>query len=377
VTWLWLVALGSAVWTIGRGEAWGSARPGLLPASGAWIPVLLLGIPALVALAVAAVARFGGSGPVRVAISGIAGPALLAVAYVIGAPGGGTQTSSYQYALLGVAVAAAVSVLVAVARKPPPGMLRRPERAKEPVRGNGAPARRDEPWTGAHRHPAWTDAPDEETWPGDDSPTDPVPARSHTWTDEPTDPVPARGGADRDADAGAADDPTTPGESGKPAPAQGRARVEGSVGPATARPDADDWPDEAARGRTGAGEAANQGGWPDETPRDRAGDEETVPRPSGGRRRKPDDETTDALPAGGWRDGDDATTDPIPAARGGDDATTESVPAAEPPAKRGRRGRRRGQDAGDQPVPSRDSDYVDWVRALGRSGGGSGGSGKE
>jgi hypothetical protein len=257
-------------------------------------------MPALAALAVAAVARFGGSGPVRVAISGIAGPALLAIAYVIGAPGGGTQTSSYQYALLGVAVAAAVSVLVAVARKPPPGALRKVARIGEREPAAEKPAPRDEPWVGVHRHQAWTDAPDDdETWPGDDSPTDPITAATPSWAPEPTgpdettDPLPAQGRAERAK------------------PAQGRARVE------TAKPEPEETtePIPAAGGETAAGEktAAGQA-----------------------------DETTEPLPAA-------ATPQP-------------------PPAKR--RGRRRGQDKDEQAVPARDSDYVDWVRALGGSGGG-------
>ena len=118
VAWLWLAGLGSAAWTIGHGDAWGAARPGLLPAVGLWIPLALLGAPALIALMVAAVARFGGGRPICVALSGLAGPALLALTYVIAAPGGGAQTTAYRYALLAVPVATALSVLVAVARRP-------------------------------------------------------------------------------------------------------------------------------------------------------------------------------------------------------------------------------------------------------------------
>jgi hypothetical protein len=291
VTWLWLVALGSAVWTIGRGEAWGSARPGLLPASGAWIPLLLLGMPALAALVVAAVARFGGSGPVRVAISGVAGPALLAVAYVIGAPGGGAQTSSYQYALLGVAVAAAVSVLVAVARKPTPRRLVRRRPAEDRSRESAEPAPRDEPWSAAHRLPAWTDAPDDSPWPADDSPTDPLPA-------------------------------------------------------------------------------ARRGARPDET---------TVPLPSARGSASPAarvEETTEPLPAARDEAGSDRTTEPQPAKAGPTADPAGPEPDAVPAKRSGRRGRRRGQDPAGQPVAARDSDYVDWVRALGGSGT-TGESGKE
>jgi hypothetical protein len=57
---------------------------------------------------------------------------------------------------------------------------------------------------------------------------------------------------------------------------------------------------------------------------------------------------------------------PVPPApeRGG---TAAVVPAQ----RTGRRSRRRSQEAPNGPVPVRDSDYVDWVRRLGGSGGGS------
>jgi hypothetical protein len=147
VTWLWLAGLGSAAWTIGHGDAWGVARPGLLPASGSWIPLALLGPPALIALMVAAVARFVGGRAIWVALSGLAGPALLALAYVIGAPGGGAQTTSYRYALLAVPLSTALSVLVAVARQ----TRRRahPHRSPEPDRPPAEPSA--ELRIGAHR----------------------------------------------------------------------------------------------------------------------------------------------------------------------------------------------------------------------------------
>jgi hypothetical protein len=118
VVWLWLAGLISAVWTIGAGNAWATARPGLLPLSNGWLPILLLGVPALLAFAVGGVARLGALPPVATAVSGACGPALVAAAYLIGAPGGGAQTSAYRYALLSVAVGGAVSATTAYARWP-------------------------------------------------------------------------------------------------------------------------------------------------------------------------------------------------------------------------------------------------------------------
>ncbi|MBO0869382.1 MAG: hypothetical protein J2P15_12525 [Micromonosporaceae bacterium] len=118
IVWLWLAALLSAVWTIGSGQAWAAARLGLLPVSGGWLPVLLLGAPALIALGVAAVARLGGTNLGAVAVSGLAGPALVAAAYLIGAPGDGVQKSAYLWALTAVAVGVVVSILAAVLRMP-------------------------------------------------------------------------------------------------------------------------------------------------------------------------------------------------------------------------------------------------------------------
>jgi hypothetical protein len=283
VTWLWLAALGSAVWTIGRGGAWGWARPGLLPASGAWIPVVLLAIPALIALAVATVVRFGGGTRLHVAFAGVAGPGLLAAAYVIGAPGGGAQSTAYRCALIGVGVAAAVSVLVAVARRPvglrerlaagwPPRVRRRGTQPDEPATGpatgpadaaeSTGPA--GEPRSGAHRLPAWSEAPDE------------------AWPDESR-------------------------------------------------------PDESRADQSRADQSRADEFWPEATGAEPV---EAAPIP----------------PA-----------DPAPASRPAQPATPPAAETA-PRGKTGRRGRRRDRDAAAPPVPADDSDYVDWVRALGGGG---------
>lgn len=124
VLWVWLAALISATVTLGRGASWATAGLGLLPAGGIWLPVTLLGPAVLIALVVAAIARFGGADLRAVAMCGLAGPALIGFAYLIAGPGGGSQTTAYRYALLAVCAGFAVSALTAVARR------RRPARSK-------------------------------------------------------------------------------------------------------------------------------------------------------------------------------------------------------------------------------------------------------
>ncbi len=137
VLWLWVAGLVSAAWTLGQGASWGTARLGLLPGTGAWVPVVLLLPPALIALAVAAIARFGGSDKRAVAASGVAGPLLLGFAYLVSGPSSGSQSTAYRYALIAVAAGLAVSVLVGVVRRPtrkPP-----PEPAPAPAPAPDAP----------------------------------------------------------------------------------------------------------------------------------------------------------------------------------------------------------------------------------------------
>jgi hypothetical protein len=117
VLWVWIAALISAASTLGRGASWASAELGLLPVGRVWLPVTLLVPAVLIALAVAAVARFGGSDLRAVAICGLAGPALIALAYLVAGPGGGAQTDAYRYALFAVCAGFAVSAVIAVVRR--------------------------------------------------------------------------------------------------------------------------------------------------------------------------------------------------------------------------------------------------------------------
>lgn len=117
--WVWIAGLVATASTIGSGAAWGTADLGLLSGRGVWIPVTLLLPAVLIALGVAAVARFGGGDLRAVALCGLAGPGLVGLAYLIAGPGGGEQTDAYRYALFAIAAGFAVSAVVAVVRRPP------------------------------------------------------------------------------------------------------------------------------------------------------------------------------------------------------------------------------------------------------------------
>ncbi len=119
IVWVWLAGTLSAVGTLGGGASWGTARPGLLPATGLWVPVTLLGGSVLIAAAVAGVARMGGNDARFTGASGAAGPVLLGAAYLVAGPGAGVAAQAYRYALVAVLTGAAVSVLIAVLRRVP------------------------------------------------------------------------------------------------------------------------------------------------------------------------------------------------------------------------------------------------------------------
>jgi hypothetical protein len=120
VLWMWIAALISAAYTLGGGASWANARLGLLSTHGIWVPLALFAPAVLIGLAVAAVARFGGSDSRAVGASGATGPALVGLAYLIAGPGSGSGGSAYRWALVAIAAGGAVSVLVAVARRPAP-----------------------------------------------------------------------------------------------------------------------------------------------------------------------------------------------------------------------------------------------------------------
>jgi hypothetical protein len=119
VVWVWIAGTVSAVTALGGGDTWGTARLGLLPATGAWVPLTLLGVAVVIGAAVAGLARLGGNGTRATGASGAAGPALVAAAYLIAGPGTGVAASAYRYALIAVLAGVAVSVLLAVLGRRP------------------------------------------------------------------------------------------------------------------------------------------------------------------------------------------------------------------------------------------------------------------
>jgi hypothetical protein len=139
VLWMWIAALVSAAYTLGGGASWATARLGLFPGRGIWVPLALFAPAVLIGLAVAAIARFGGSDTRAVGASGATGPALVGLAYLIAGPGSGSGGSAYRWALVAIAAGGAVSVLVAVARRPVRTATPAPAPAPAPALAPAAP----------------------------------------------------------------------------------------------------------------------------------------------------------------------------------------------------------------------------------------------
>ncbi|GAA1827107.1 hypothetical protein GCM10009682_53090 [Luedemannella flava] len=137
--WVWLFAAGSIIWPLITQEPWPLARLAVpeqfvLPSD----PLIwtTLGLVVLVSATLAMIARFGGSGKLAVAVSGLGGPALIAVAYLIAGPGvSGDHTDQlvpYRTALLGVLASVVASLVVAAAGRRPPKPRRPPSRTPVP-----------------------------------------------------------------------------------------------------------------------------------------------------------------------------------------------------------------------------------------------------
>jgi hypothetical protein len=134
-SWVWAFAIFSVWWMIRRHDVQPLPRLGVLEVSQLnfaqleWLPIV---ITVIVAGSVAAIARFGGGRPMQVAVSGFGGPMLLATAYLVAGPGGGTGLTYHTVAYRSVLVAAVLSLLVSevvafVGRLP-----KRPPREKTP-----------------------------------------------------------------------------------------------------------------------------------------------------------------------------------------------------------------------------------------------------
>ncbi|MGE5830199.1 MAG: hypothetical protein ACM30G_17825, partial [Micromonosporaceae bacterium] len=124
VTWVWGAALAAAVVATMHGDPVGRPRlgliemPRLVPPTAWWLgPELLVGVGVALSVAVAGLARRRGMGWLGVVSSGVAGPALIAAAYLIAGPGDGTyQRQPYLAATLGAAAGLAATILIAVVR---------------------------------------------------------------------------------------------------------------------------------------------------------------------------------------------------------------------------------------------------------------------
>ena len=319
IVWIWLAGTLSAVSTLSGGASWGTARPGLLPGTGLWIPLTLLGVAVLIAAAVAGVARMGGNDARFTGASGAAGPVLLLAAYLIAGPGTGVAAQAYRYALVAVPAGAVVSVLIAVLRRVPTittvpaGAHPEPthETLPEPVHGTIV-----DPWESPTLTGPGNRTPDY-GWPAAPDPVSPAPPPAAR---PPTAPPPTVSAPVASPPAAA---PVSP-----PAPAGPPPKAEWSVAepPVTEPPAAPPAP----KARRGVRRAARKS---------------TAIPPA---------EPVTITPM---------QTPPPPAPPRAE--PTQAVPD-EPAGRLGRRSRRRGEDA----TPAPESDYVDWVKGL--SGGGDG-----
>jgi hypothetical protein len=170
--WVWLLALVSAGAQLGSASLPAGQRLGVLRLPGLGdhatqeliLPVTV-GMAALVALLIAGYARWLGEHPFAVAASGLAGPALLAAAYVVAGPGiaagHNDQRQPWLAALVSVGAGLAVSVLIAAVRRrrpvdAPPASTRAADAglplaatAGLPLAAAGAPIGRPEAAAGA------------------------------------------------------------------------------------------------------------------------------------------------------------------------------------------------------------------------------------
>jgi hypothetical protein len=176
VVWVWLVAIASALADTASGSARSAPRlavvdaPGLVPVDQWWTgPSLMIGMAVVLGALVALVARWGGGSRPWIAMSGLAGPLVVAAAYLLAGPGTADpgQRDAYYASLIAVAAGLFASALIAApsprtpAKSPTPA-TRRP--AVNPSVDAGATddttaldARPDTGWFDAEPHHEPTD----------------------------------------------------------------------------------------------------------------------------------------------------------------------------------------------------------------------------
>jgi hypothetical protein len=124
VIWIWLAGIGTAAEVYFTHRAFAVPRlavvdaPSVIPTAVWSGPMAMVGIAAILGLGVAIVARWGGARRLGVAVSGLAGPAVVAAAYLIAGPGASPQQNDpYRASLFAAGAGLIASVLVAL----PPG----------------------------------------------------------------------------------------------------------------------------------------------------------------------------------------------------------------------------------------------------------------
>jgi hypothetical protein len=121
VAWVWLVGIGSGVAGYLTHKPYAPPRLGVVDAPSAipvawWSgPYLMIAIAVILGAGVAAVARWAEASRLGIALSGFAGPAVVASAYLIAGFGyGPRQLDPYRAALIAVGAGLVASVLVAI-----------------------------------------------------------------------------------------------------------------------------------------------------------------------------------------------------------------------------------------------------------------------
>jgi hypothetical protein len=121
MAWIWLVGIGSAIAGYLTHRPYAAPRlavvdaPSVIPVAWWSGPNLMIAVAALLGIGVAAFARWAEAGRLGTAISGFAGPAVVAAAYLIAGAGDGTsQLEPYRASLIAVGVGLVASVVVAI-----------------------------------------------------------------------------------------------------------------------------------------------------------------------------------------------------------------------------------------------------------------------
>ncbi len=141
VVWVWLVAIASALADISARTQRPAPRlavvdtPTLVPADQWWTgPGLMIGMAVVGGALVALVARWGGGGRPWIAMSGLAGPLVVAAAYLLAGPGTADpgQRDAYYASLIAVAAGLGASALIAAPRPRTPARTPKTARRRRP-----------------------------------------------------------------------------------------------------------------------------------------------------------------------------------------------------------------------------------------------------